>query len=318
MNFSASKRNEKPPFLSVCVDITNRSKTIKKTITCILNQTCQDFELIISDHESRDISLEIAKKIIDQHRKINVKFALEKQKRTEVEEWNTPLLVAQGDYIAVCEGDDYFSSMHLETAKRYLQLNENIGLYEVASSTLGNMSLESITLQKSADSILELRCLQWCPVPSAVILKRLGRTSQRYLYDPKNVYAGEYKLYDQILSEKYDVLRNLSFNYVERGFRFYLKTEFHMRDVIEYYEEIKASLNPNQKAIAEREICDIASLYFCWNLAKFRYNRDLAQLFLKYSSNYFMLSIRLIKGLQHVIKAEFFRVISRLAKLLNA
>ena len=317
MKSSVANTNRLPPFFSVCVDITNRSESIKKVISGILNQTCQDFELIIADHESSDNSLEIVQNILQQHPEVNTKFIIEKRKRTEIEEWNTPLFKAQGSYIAICEGDDYFSNLHLETAKKYLQVNENIGIYEVLCSGDARTIEDSIKIQKSEKAILQLQSLQWCPVPSAVIFKRIGRFSQPFLYDPKNVYAGEYCLYDQILADGYDVLKNFTSNYVERGYRFYLKTEFHMRDLLGYYQEKKSLLDSKQQTLAENEICEIACLFFCWNLAKFRYNHDLARIVFQFSTSKYSLIQRLAKGIKHVIKAQSDIMLSRLLKILN-
>ena len=49
--------------VSIIIPMYNREKTIKMAVESILEQTCQDFELIIVDDCSTDRSVEIVKNI---------------------------------------------------------------------------------------------------------------------------------------------------------------------------------------------------------------------------------------------------------------
>lgn len=306
---------EQVPFFSVCVDITNRSKTISRVIKCIASQTCNDYELIITDHGSQDESIEIVKNILVDYPKLNKKFILESSKRTEIEEWNTPIKVARGEYIAVCEGDDYFNEEHLETAKKYLSENTNVGIYEVSSSGKTGVANGKITTMLSDEAIDKLRRMIWCPVPSAVIFRRLDDFFNPFFYNPENIYAGEYELYNRILGAKLTVVQNYSQNYIERGFNFYLKNDFHVTDAINFYEKNVNLYTLNQKKEARYRISELANLFFLWNLIRFRFNYKLFKMIVIYSDNFFLGIKPTKKNLNHIMKAECSMILSKLKRL---
>ena len=54
--------NEKPA-ISVIMPVYNAEKYLKEAIASVLNQTFQDFELIIVDDASTDSSLEICRQV---------------------------------------------------------------------------------------------------------------------------------------------------------------------------------------------------------------------------------------------------------------
>jgi len=58
-------RNERPPSISVIVPTLNEEKTIKTCIRGARNQTISDFELILSDGESNDKTVEISRRYVD-------------------------------------------------------------------------------------------------------------------------------------------------------------------------------------------------------------------------------------------------------------
>ena len=57
-------RNKKKPELTVLISYYNNQKTIKKSLTSILNQSLKNYEVIIYSDGSNDKSDKIVKKII--------------------------------------------------------------------------------------------------------------------------------------------------------------------------------------------------------------------------------------------------------------
>lgn len=107
--------------VSICIPSYNNEKYISKTITSVLNQTYQDFEIIISDDASTDNTIEIAKSFNDSRIKIfknTVNSGVTKN-------WNRSLDLAQGDYIKLVCGDDILYPACLEKQVKVLD-NDNI------------------------------------------------------------------------------------------------------------------------------------------------------------------------------------------------
>jgi glycosyltransferase involved in cell wall biosynthesis len=117
--------------VSVCMITYNHEKFIKQAIENVLNQvTSFDFELIISNDCSTDSTSKIINNLINNHPKghkiqyynqainlgmhLNGEFVLKK---------------AKGKYIAICEGDDYWTNDNkLQIQHDYLEQDENCGL----------------------------------------------------------------------------------------------------------------------------------------------------------------------------------------------
>jgi hypothetical protein len=208
----------------------------------------------------------------------NTNFIIENKKSTDIEGWNAPVLRSSGRFIAICEGDDYYAPDHLEKAYEFLNASTRIGIYEV--STGGGVSPNiGITICTAKTMLAKLRRLEWCPVPSAVIFKRCDEESGLpYLYDPTNVYAGEYFLYNRILMDEYQVAINSSKQFVTRGTSFYLKNDFHLRDARKFLESSKSQMNMEDIRAANLVLTRTALTYFLMNMAYLKYEHKLMRI----------------------------------------
>lgn len=89
--------------LSIIVPVYNNADYLRQTLTTILNQTYQDFELLLVDDGSTDDSLTICKKAATRDRRIRV---MEKENGGVSSARNYGLEAAKGHYIAFVDGDD--------------------------------------------------------------------------------------------------------------------------------------------------------------------------------------------------------------------
>ena len=96
--FTASKKNT---LVSVIIPTRNSEKTIKKTISSILNQSHKNLEIIVIDDGSGDDTLEILNKFKD-------KILLVKLNKKVLagEARNVGIVKSKGDLIAFCDSDD--------------------------------------------------------------------------------------------------------------------------------------------------------------------------------------------------------------------
>ena len=101
----------KEPLVSIILPNFNHAKFLKQRIESILNQSCQDFELIILDDNSSDGSLEI----IDQYKgRIDRLIRNKKNSGSPFPQWQKGISEARGEWIWIAESDDYCKPNFLE------------------------------------------------------------------------------------------------------------------------------------------------------------------------------------------------------------
>lgn len=104
------------PKVSIIVPVYNTAKYIKKCLDSILNQTNQDFEIIVIDDGSVDSSAEIIKS----YKNEKVKYFY-KQNGGISSSRNYGIEKATGDYILFVDSDDYINSGLLEQLNEYIE-----------------------------------------------------------------------------------------------------------------------------------------------------------------------------------------------------
>jgi glycosyltransferase involved in cell wall biosynthesis len=104
-----------PPLISVIIPIYNAEKTIKETIHSILNQTFQNFEIIIIDDGSLDGSMKIVSEINDPRIRI-----FSQSNRGAAAARNKGFSVSRGERIAFLDADDLWEPEKLKTESNSL------------------------------------------------------------------------------------------------------------------------------------------------------------------------------------------------------
>ena len=121
------------PTISIVIPLYNKASTIQNTISSVLSQTNQDFELIIVDGNSTDGSFEIASKINDP------RIILFKQQGKGISPArNQGISRASGDIIAFLDADDTWETNFLETILQLVQQYPSAGMYGTAFSVCKN------------------------------------------------------------------------------------------------------------------------------------------------------------------------------------
>ncbi|MEE9372239.1 MAG: glycosyltransferase family 2 protein [Saprospiraceae bacterium] len=99
------------PFFSIVIPTYNRAKLIKNTINNILNQTFQNFEIIIVDDGSTDNTSEVIQKEFDGNNKIKY-FKKHNEERGKAR--NYGYVRAKGEYVVFFDSDDIMLPHNLE------------------------------------------------------------------------------------------------------------------------------------------------------------------------------------------------------------
>lgn len=101
---------------SVILPVYNVEKYIEKCLNSIINQSYQNFELLIIDDETEDSSIDLAEKIL---KKFNGEYSIFTQKNRGLGgARNTGIELASGDYLVFIDSDDYITEDYLDIINR--------------------------------------------------------------------------------------------------------------------------------------------------------------------------------------------------------
>ncbi|MGF1494602.1 MAG: glycosyltransferase [Microcoleaceae cyanobacterium] len=107
------------PRVSVVVPTYNQEQFIQSTLTSVLNQTYQDFEIVIANDASTDNTVTKIQAVHDPRIRL---FSLERN-QGESAATNYGIQQAQGKYIAILHSDDLFRPDKLERQVNFLEQN---------------------------------------------------------------------------------------------------------------------------------------------------------------------------------------------------
>lgn len=123
--------------ISIIIPNYNHASYIKKRIESVLNQTYQDFEVIILDDCSTDNSLAIINQYKN-HPKIAKIICNETNSGSTFKQWEKGIALAKGEYIWIAESDDYSDDQFLSNAVNSFSANSNVGLFFCNYETINN------------------------------------------------------------------------------------------------------------------------------------------------------------------------------------
>ena len=114
------------PKVSVITPVFNAEKYIAETIESVLQQTFADWEMLIIDDESKDQTVSIVERFVQQYPdKIRL---LQQSNQGPGAARNHGIREAQGEYIALLDADDLWLPHRLEEGVKVLDQNACIGL----------------------------------------------------------------------------------------------------------------------------------------------------------------------------------------------
>lgn len=115
------------PKVSVVIPTHNRSSLLRRAIQSVLDQTYQDFEIIVVDDASTDDTEAVVKGFADER----IRYVRHSENRGEAASRNTGIRLAKGEYIAGHDDDDVWLPPKLE---------KQVKAFEKASPKVGVVS----------------------------------------------------------------------------------------------------------------------------------------------------------------------------------
>lgn len=139
------------PKVSIVIPSYNYSQYLDERIQSLLNQTYQDFELIIVDDASTDNSVEVIKNYEGDPR-VRTKFFTENS-GLPYKRWNDGAAIASGDYILFAGADDSCAPTMLENLVKKLETNPNVGIAYCQSMQMDGEGKFIRSMKKYTDTL---------------------------------------------------------------------------------------------------------------------------------------------------------------------
>lgn len=115
------------PIVSICIPIYNGEKYLEEALLSAINQTYSNIEIIISDDQSKDNSLIIAKELLEKSA-IKYKMVSHLPPPGIGANWNNAIKHANGKYIKLLFQDDLLDLDCIEKMVNLAEQDEQIGL----------------------------------------------------------------------------------------------------------------------------------------------------------------------------------------------
>ena len=253
--------------VSIIIPNYNHFRFLQQRIESVINQTYENFEVILLDDCSTDDSVEILEKY-NAHPKVSHLVVNKKNSGSPFAQWEKGIALAKGEYIWVAESDDFCELDFLGKLMPSFQKADNVGLVysrsnnadedgktyeEYWSDGLDNLKWRSDYCNNGIDEIK--RFLKWrntIPNASACIFTKenLDFSEIKTMF-----YAGDWQFWVQILLKK-----NLCFVAEPLNhFRFHKNTtRSHKSGIKDYkkYAEYQKVLLFIYKSIGEKLVYD--------------------------------------------------------------
>lgn len=179
------------PVATILITAFNAEKYIAETIESVLNQTFQDFELLIVDDGCADNTYVQILEFSD----TRIRVIRNEQNKGTMESANIGLAHSRGKYIARIDADDIALPIRLEKQIAFMEANPNVGLCGTFAETFGTEKglLSSPTVD--AEIAVDLFFYN-CFVHSSVIMRRSVLVQYQLFY--RIPFSDDYDLWCQM------------------------------------------------------------------------------------------------------------------------
>ena len=183
------ERTLKEELVSVIIPLYNSAQYITPTLESVLNQTFQNFEIILVDDCSKDNTEEVIRQFAEKDERIKY-FRQDKNQGAAVAR-NRGMDEAQGRYIALLDSDDLWTADKLEKQMAIIR-SQNTGFVYCAYDyvdAVGNQIKDKVKIKKIA-GYKDLLTKTYISTPTVLIDRErtgdkrmpLRRTGQDYAY----------------------------------------------------------------------------------------------------------------------------------------
>jgi glycosyltransferase involved in cell wall biosynthesis len=178
---------------SVVIPVFNAAGTLKKVLSSVKNQTCQDFEVILVDDGSKDKSVDIINEFISQNSNLTIKL-ISTPNNGVSKARNIGLKNSGGAYIALLDSDDCWHPQKLEIMSSLLSDDYSIFSH---GAVLDNFIDISAELKTRAVDFTDVLLKNRFVTPSVIF-----KNDTSILFDEKMRYAEDHDLWLRMVHKK--------------------------------------------------------------------------------------------------------------------
>jgi teichuronic acid biosynthesis glycosyltransferase TuaG len=139
--------NQNQPLVSIIMPMYNAEMYIEKTLQSVINQTYNNWELLITDDFSVDASVEKVETYLKNDERIHL--LKNKFEKGPVGARNTSITMAKGKFIAFLDCDDSWLPNYLEERIVHMIQNNYLFTYSSYNKVLNGEIIEVVTPQES-------------------------------------------------------------------------------------------------------------------------------------------------------------------------
>lgn len=187
---------------SIVIPSYNSQDTIEACIKSCLEQSFHDFEIIIVDDCSSDLSSQVIEKIIDTHQKINIVYEKFRYNQGASAARNKGIELANGEYIALLDSDDYFNKDKLKIINILLNENKDIDLLGHSYSFDEDVNLEN---RSDYPKPIQRDCAKLVLKNFAVTPSIVFKKSIKTRFDESMRYTEDHDFFIRVCFEKYNI-----------------------------------------------------------------------------------------------------------------
>lgn len=154
------------PLVTVAILTYNSQEFIYETINSVINQSFNNWEIVVGDDGSKDGTptiLEHFKQTLGN----KMKIVLNKDNKGANENWNSIVPFLKGKYVAKLDGDDLWHPLKLELQVKYMEENEDVVISYHPVFKLFNNKIKKLKSQlikgKGSDLFIKHGCFACSP-----------------------------------------------------------------------------------------------------------------------------------------------------------
>ena len=179
---NAARTSKDTPLVSVIIPCYNYGEYLESSVESIIQQTYQDFEIIIVNDGSTDNSKEVAEHLISKYSDVSIQLVNQKNTGHPAISRNNGIKKAKGQYILTLDADDKVAPTFIEKTLQVLQANPE---YSIAYTHRQDFDGANEVHQAQPFNLDKLRYqnhLSYCALYKKEVWEKVGgyRTNTRF------------------------------------------------------------------------------------------------------------------------------------------
>lgn len=180
---------KKMPAITVLMPVYNAEVYLEEAIKSVLEQSFNDFELLIINDGSTDDSLKIIEQQTDKRIRIINK------ENNFIETLNLGLIKANGEYIARMDADDRMHPERLKKQYEFMKTNPDIDICGTWAETFGTF-VGTVQTHSAHEELISAMLLYNPMFHSSIMMKKsIFDNDKSIFYDKNYPFAEDYKLW---------------------------------------------------------------------------------------------------------------------------